>query len=164
MHLPSIKNSSKPPSSQLALIVAKRKTKCWFKHPSSQALINLKKKVPQSKKRKRDEERRSRRKTPKTNYMAVDEARVLHCFPRISETQKISATWPSQTSLLQISATRKDLSLDTLCSQHCFHDRSVFTSYQDIPFPQELKGYAGALQAKGISNVYIARSKGRDWL
>ena len=90
----------------------------------------------------------------KTSYMAVDKARYYIVFQDVEYQGNFSYVAKS-TSLLHISATGKDFALDTAYSYHFFYDRSVFTSYQDLLFSQEIKGYVGFLQAKGISNMLL---------
>lgn len=58
-------------------------------------------------------------------------------------------------SLLHTRATKEDFALDAACSQHTFYNRDVFKSYQDLTCPQEIKGYAGLLQAKGKCDVVL---------
>lgn len=103
--------------------------------------------------RKRDESIEAEE-DPKTNYVAVDEARYFVALHDLTDPVNVCYVTES-TSLLHTPATKPDFALDTACSQHSFHDRSVLTSYQDLPYPQETKGYAGSLQAKGVGNVVL---------
>ena len=144
---------SKPPAVKCTYCGKYRhkEDKCWFKH------LYLKpdhlKKAPQPQKRKRDESVEVEENL-KTSYMAVDEARYYIAFQDVEDPGNFSYVAKS-TSLLHTPATRKDFALDTAYSYHSFHNQSVFTSYQDLLSPQEIKGYAGSLQAKGIGNVLL---------
>lgn len=107
---------------------------------------------PPPKKRTRDESI-EREEEPKSSYLAVDEARYFVAFHN-TDLGSISYVAES-TSLLYTPATKDDFALDTACSQHTSHNRDVFTSYRDLSYPQEIKGCAGSLQAKGMGNVVL---------
>lgn len=97
--------------------------------------------------------------------MAVDEARVLHCFPRTFKEPENSG-YVAEPNIIASDIRNKKRSFFGqyllpvfLPRSECHYLIPRYTLYQDIPFPQEIKEYAGSLQAKGISNVYIVRSK-----
>ena len=111
-----------------------KEDKCWLKHPNLKA--EHPKKKSHSKKKKRDESIEAEE-DPKTNYVAVDEARYFVALHDLTDPVNVCYVTES-TSLLHTPATKPDFALDTACSQHSFHDRSVLTSYQDLPYPQEI--------------------------
>lgn len=129
--------------------------KCWFETSQSQAGTPQEKAPPHSlppKKRTRDESI-EREEENKASYLAVDEARYFVAF---HNTDLASISYVAEsTSLLYTPATKDDFALDTACSQHASHNRDVFTSYQDLSYPQKIKRYAGSLQAKGMGKVVL---------
>lgn len=162
--LNTCKNPTNDPSSdsqpQALIAVAKSKTskpcghckkprhkeeKCWIKHPHLKPANLQARDADRSNKRKRSSDdsdeaaTESGQKDANTSYLAVSEQRY---YMAVGNTTS--------------SVTKDSFALDTACSQHAIHDRSVFTSYETLDPPQSVKGYAGSLKAIGMGQISLS--------
>ena len=134
--------------------------KCWEKHPHLKLahIIQRENQTKQKRDDNNDDKNTSKPKKPDgNNYLAAVEQRYYIAMELPTESIALIARPEKHSSIKNLTpVTKNDFALDTPCSQHAIHNRTVFTSYKILNPLWNIKSYAGFLKAVRIGQILLS--------